>query len=62
MAKHKPEDMVMIIMTRAQAECVEHIFRLFMPKGHRGREFATWRALRKALGTWVEKYKGENNE
>ena len=54
MAKHKPEDMVTITMTRAQAECVEHTFRLFMPKGSRGREFAAWRALRRGLGTWVE--------
>jgi hypothetical protein len=25
-----------------------------MPKGHRGREFAAWRAILKGLGTWVE--------
>jgi hypothetical protein len=46
MAKHKPEDMVTITMTRGQAECVEHIFRMFMPKGNRG----SMESL--AQGTW----------
>jgi hypothetical protein len=50
----KPEDMVTITMSRGQAECVERIFRMFMSKGSRGREFSAWRALRKGLGTWIE--------
>jgi hypothetical protein len=54
MAQNKPESMVTITMTRAQAECVEKTFRMFMPKGHRGREFAAWRAILKGLGTWVD--------
>lgn len=54
MAKHSQADMVTITMTRGQAECVEKIFRTFMSKGSRGREFSAWRALRRALGTWKE--------
>lgn len=54
MSKHKPEDMVTITMTRGQAECIERIFRMFMSKGSKGREFSAWRALRRGLGTWKE--------
>jgi len=56
-----PEDMVTITMTRAQAEYVEQRIMDDMPRGQRGREFAAWRAVKKALGTWRHRNKSPTN-
>ena len=49
-------EIITITMTRGQAECLLKHFESVRPKGNRGREFAVWRAIKKALGTW------ENNK
>ena len=56
-----PEDIVTITMTRSQAEYVERCIMNDMPRGCRGREFSAWRAIKKALGTWVHRTKSPTN-
>lgn len=56
MSSYNPNEIVTITMTRGQAEYLLKTFEILMPKGNRGRAFAAWKAIKKALGTW------KNNE
>jgi hypothetical protein len=56
MAKHRREDEIQVSFTRKQLELIESVLderRSWQPS--RGTEFAAWRRVKRALGTWKEK-------